>query len=142
MSEDSLRVRPVKEEDIVSVIALLQNLSNYIPPDSEIKKIWTEFVDQENVFAVLAEMNGVIAGYGVVQIEKKIRGGRVGHIEDIVTSKIARRKGVGRAIIKRLVEISDSHNCYKIVLDCQDHNTAFYEACGFLKAGIAMQRLS
>ena len=141
MRENSLRIRPVREEDLASAIALLQNLSNYVPPDEDLKTIWADFVDQERVFAVLAEIDGVPVGYGVVQIENKIRGGRVGHIEDVVTSNSARRIGVGRAIIERLLEISDSHDCYKTVLDCKDHNTGFYEACGFVKAGVAMQRL-
>ena len=36
-------------------------------------------------------------------------------------------KGLGMKLIKVLKEIGMLQNCYKIILDCADHNISFYE---------------
>ena len=36
-------------------------------------------------------------------------------------------KRLGIRLIKTLKEIGLLHNCYKIVLDCEDHNIEFYK---------------
>ena len=64
--------------------------------------------------------------------------GRVGHIEDIVVDKKLRGYGLGSIIVKHLVDISESLNCYKCILDCSEENIKFYEKCGFLRKGVQM----
>ena len=38
-------------------------------------------------------------GYGSIVIETKIRGGKMGHVEDIVSHSLFRKKGIGKAVV-------------------------------------------
>lgn len=92
------------------------------------------------MIAIVAEAEGLPVGYGVVLIEQKIRGGKVGHLEDIVTHPQHRGRGLGRELVEALAEEAFNLGCYKVALHCQPHNVAFYEKCGFLGSGNSMQR--
>ena len=74
-----------------------------------------------------------IIGAGSVIIESKfVRNlGLCGHIEDIVVDKSYRGKNLGRRLIELLKLVSQANGCYKVILDCAEHNVAFYEKCGF-----------
>jgi len=84
--------------------------------------------------------NDMIICSGTIIIEPKIiHGGKcVGHIEDIVVLASWRKKGLGNAILDHLKEYGFNNNCYKIILDCNDHLEAFYKKCNFNKKGIQM----
>lgn len=58
-------------------------------------------------------------------IETKIRGGRKGHIEDIVTHPKFRKKQIGSNIIYNLLKIVKKKECYKISLVCNKSNNVF-----------------
>lgn len=132
--------RPPERRDLAAVIGLIQDISPYQPPSDIYESIWLEFSSQDNVVSLVAEHNGIPVGYGAVMIEQKIRGGKVGHIEDIVTHPLHREMGVGRDLVEALTQVAFDRGCYKVALHCQPHNFAFYEKCGFLGSGHAMQR--
>lgn len=58
-------------------------------------------------------------------------GDPVGLIEDVWVSEELRGKGHGKALVIRAIEIAKDYHCYKVVLQCADHNTEFYKKCGF-----------
>lgn len=80
-----------------------------------------------------------MVGYGSVVIEEKIRGGKIGHIEDVVSHSLFRKQGLARAVVGALFNIAKANGCYKIALQCKEHNVGFYEKCGFEVSGVAMQ---
>ena len=53
-----------------------------------------------------------------------------GHVEDVVTDKSVRGKGVGRLLTEALLRLAKEVGCYKVILDCDEKNVAFYERCG------------
>ncbi len=63
----------------------------------------------------------------------------IGHIEDVVVDEGHRRKGIGKSLIQFAIEKAKEINCYKIVLDCDEKNVAFYQACGLNLNGISMR---
>ena len=81
-----------------------------------------------------------IVGAGSLVIEKKfIRDlGTCGHVEDIVVDKMYRGKNLGRKIIELLKSIAEVNGCYKVILDCAEHNVPFYNKCGFFVKGCEM----
>ena len=83
---------------------------------------------------------GTIIGAGSVILELKfIRNtGIAGHIEDIVVDKTYRGKNLGFRVIELLKELAYANDCYKVILDCEDHNQKFYEKCGFHRKGVEM----
>lgn len=122
------------------VIDLLQSLSDFKPDEADHNRIWDDFTAQQNVHSVVAMIDDKIVGYGSVVIETKIRGGKMGHIEDIVSHPDHRKSGIGQAIVNALTQIANNQNCYKVSLQCKDHNIAFYERCGYETCGTAMQK--
>ena len=120
------KCRSIRFEDMKVVIGLLKLISDFVPGESEYEKIWKEYSEQNNVFGVIAELDGEVVGYGSIFIETKIRGGRVGHVEDIVCSSDKQRLGVGSEILDKLFEISKKENCYRCSLVCHSQNKIFY----------------
>jgi len=121
-----VKCRSIRFEDMKVVIRLLKLISDFVPGESEYEKIWKEYSEQNNVFGVVAELDGKVVGYGSIFIETKIRGGRVGHVEDIVCSSDKQRQGIGSEILDKLFEISKKENCYRCSLVRKSQNKIFY----------------
>lgn len=85
----------------------------------------------------VCELRGILVGTITLVIEKKFihGGGMVGHVEDLVVDAASRRKGVGRALLDKAVAVARQHECYKIILDCDEHNVPFYSTAGFQNKG-------
>jgi glucosamine-phosphate N-acetyltransferase len=64
--------------------------------------------------------------------------GAVGHIEDVVTDSEHRRKGLAKKILHELQAAANGFGCYKVILDCAEHNVPVYEKAGFVKKEIQM----
>ena len=140
MVNSLIKVSPVKKEQMAEVIELLQSISEFKPPKSDFPHIWDNLCQQTNVHSLIAIIDEKIVGYGSVLIEIKIRGGKMGHIEDIVTHPNYRKKGIGQSIVDALFEIVKANSCYKVALQCKEQNYEFYEKCNYKISGVAMQR--
>ena len=123
------------------VIFLLdKNLSRYNPPYEKYSEIWDLFSSQSNVFAVVAILDNQVVGYGALIIEIKIRGGKAGHIEDVVTHENYLKMGIGKSIQEALYSKALEKGCHKIALQCREHNVIFYEKCNYQISGLGMQK--
>jgi glucosamine-phosphate N-acetyltransferase len=140
MNDVSIYVREIEQADMFDVIELLQSISELKPSRTDYPYIWDDFCKQTNVHSLVAMIGEKIVGYGSVVIETKIRGGKMGHIEDIVSHSTYGRKGIGKAIVNGLFDIAKAKGCYKVALQCKEHNVLFYEKCNYEPSGVAMQR--
>ena len=137
----NISIRGVVQSDMDAVIELLQSISEFIPSKSSYLPIWNNFSEQTNVHSLVAILENQIVGYGSIVIERKIRGGKAGHIEDIVSHSLFRKKGIGRAILDALFDIAKLNDCYKVSLQCKEYNIEFYEKFGFHVDGVAMKNI-
>lgn len=64
-------------------------------------------------------------------IDPHIEGKPAALVESVEVIENRRRQGIGKALMQRLVELADKRGCYKVVLQCADHNISFYKDCGF-----------
>jgi len=90
---------------------------------------------------VLEDMtSGNIIGSATLLIEPKFihNGKNVGHIEDVVVSKKAQSKGLGKNLIMYLTTFMNEMNCYKFILDCSENVQTFYSKCGYNSKAIQM----
>nr|XP_023901217.1 glucosamine 6-phosphate N-acetyltransferase-like [Quercus suber] len=96
--------------------------------------------DDHIVSVVEDESSGKIIATGSIFIEKKFlrNCGKVGHIEDVAVDSNARGLKLGKKIIAFLTEHAHLMGCYKVILDCNLENKAFYEKCGFKQKEIQM----
>ncbi len=98
-------------------------------------------LNQDYYIVVIEDVNNKrIVGSGTCMVEKKFirHCGLVGHIEDIVVDESQRGKRFGLKIIEQLKHLALHTGCYKIILDCAEHNTTFYEKCGLKTKEIQM----
>lgn len=89
---------------------------------------------------IIGISDNIIVCSGTIIIEPKIIHGckSAGHIEDIVVTRSWRGKGLGKSLIDHLCTYGFNHDCYKIILDCNDKLEVFYEKSGFSKKGLQM----
>ena len=86
----------------------------------------------DSVVAV-AEVGGRVVGAATLLIEHKFinQAGKAGHIEDVAVAAGRQGQGIGRALVRYLLERAATAGCYKTILDCGDDVVPFYEGLGF-----------
>lgn len=89
---------------------------------------------------VILDGKKMVAACGTLMVERKFihECGSLGHIEDIVVKNDQRGTGLGRLIIQQLKHLAFKHGCYKITLDCDLKNEAFYSKNDFETKGLQM----
>lgn len=143
----SFTIREIEENDFdngffetLSNLSILGGINNNEVLKKEIIK---EIITNKDYVIIISEdvKSREVIGTATLFIEQKFihNGGKVGHIEDVTTRKGYEGKGVGREIIKKLITISRERGCYKIILDCDEKVSEFYEKIGFKKKAIMMR---
>jgi glucosamine-phosphate N-acetyltransferase len=90
---------------------------------------------------VAVKQDGDLIGSITILIEQKFihNGGKVGHIEDVVTRKGYEGIGVGKALVLKALSFAKENKCYKVVLDCSRSNVGFYKKIGFREHEVSMR---
>ena len=139
-NNEKISVRIVQQNDILQIIVLLQSISEFKPSEHEHRKMWDSLQRQKNFHSFVAVIDRQIVGYGAIFVLANIRGGKMGQIEDIVSHPNFSKKGVGRMIMNALFKVAKANGCYKIALQCKDHNVEFYKKISYEVSGVSMQR--
>ncbi len=134
------------EKDLPYIIKLMKQLTDKYLIDKNIEGNQFGKLLSPNCQMVVVKPFGS-HGYGnpiatgSVWIMKKIHQSRaVGQIEDVVVDEKFRGKGIGKLIIKDLINYAENvEKCYKVILNCSKDNEAFYESCGFYKSESQMR---
>ena len=141
--KENIKIIKIQRKHFSQVVKLLsKNLTSFLPLLKNYQKIWKSFSSQKSMNAIVVLQKNIVIGYGTIFFERKIRGGNLGHIGDIVIDKKFQSKGLGRKIIKKLTEIGKKKNCYKISLQCsKKQHVRFYNKCGYKANGYVMQKI-
>ena len=132
--------RPIIESDIKEVSTLLNQLKKKDVNSIDFKKAWNDFSSNSSSNSIVAIYEKKIVAYGSIVIENKIRGEVAGHIEDIVVDKEMRGKMLGVKLVKKLIKIGESKNCYRVTLFCDKKLIKFYERNGFKVNNVIMKK--
>eukprot|EP00250_Pteridium_aquilinum_P023325 c26660_g1_i1 orf=146-622(-) len=136
-SEESLQVRALALSDYSKgFMDLLKQLTSVGQVSSqEFSQRFQEIVNTESspYFIAVVEAEGQVVATGTLLIERKFvhHCGSVGHIEDVVVDARMRGHHLGHRIVEFLTHHAQEAGCYKVILDCSEHNVGFYEKCGF-----------
>ena len=117
-------------------ISTLGQLSSVIGTNKEnFEKRFLQNEKNPNHRTFVGEKDGKIVCTATLLIENKyVRGCKnCGHIEDVVVDQSIRGTGIGKRLIKLLIDNAKESDCYKVILDCDDQNIRFYESCGMRK---------
>ena len=85
--------------------------------------------------------NSLVGAGTIVYEQKFIRNcGKVAHIEDVVICKTKRCSGLGKELVQFLVNKAHENYCYKVILNCDETISPFYEKCGLSKKNVQMAK--
>ena len=96
------------------------------------KEINESIFSSDEVDGIVAMEEGNVLGYASIHYIKKITR-KSGIIEDVVVKENQRGKGIGKLLVKNLIEKAKKNNCDKIILSSSEKNLKFYEKLGFHK---------
>ena len=111
--------------DVVNI--LIDSFSNNY--DKEINE---SIFSSDEVDGIVALEEGNVLGYASIHYLKKITR-KSGIIEDVVVKENQRGKGIGKLLVKNLIEKAKKNNCDKIILSSSEKNLNFYKKLGFQK---------
>lgn len=142
---DKYTFRPVKGSDYNEYLATLSVLTTVgIVSEEQFHQLVETWNRNPDIYfpRVIADENDNVVATGMLLVEQKlIHGcGKVGHIEDIAVAKSQQGKKLGNFLIEQLSMMSKENGCYKVILDCSQHNVGFYEKCGYNDLGVFMTR--
>jgi glucosamine-phosphate N-acetyltransferase len=141
---ENICVRPIEDADYhKQYLQLLQMLTS-LDPQQILEPAFQQFVNNLNTnhqILVIEDLttNKIIGTITILIEEKLIHNfGKVCHVEDVVVNTTYRGQGLGKLLVDKALQIANKNQCYKIILDCEEHNEVFYERCGFQKKGSQM----
>jgi len=132
-------VRLIKFNELEKLLELYKHLNKDDPKiivDESIKKLWNEIYEDLNTFYIVVDIEGEIVSSCMLTIIKNLtRNARpFGLIENVVTHSNYRKKGYGRKVLSKALEIAWEKNCYKVMLltgSKKEETLRFYENAGF-----------
>ena len=144
-NRSNIEIKELKEEYLNN--GFFKTLSNLVKVDEAIynkefsKKIFEKIKKSGNIKVFVALNDTEIIGSITTIIEQKFihNGGKVCHIEDVVTRKGFENLGIGTILVEKALEFAVQEQCYKIILNCSTYNSGFYEKFGFYKHDIGMR---
>lgn len=123
-------IRPARREDLGEVLRLeYQCFKDPYPMD-----LLMHLRETNPLSFLVAEMGGKIIGYVI----GTIRWGNVGHVLNIGVDPQYRRKGVGTALMERLMDYFKKRGVKKVRLEARESNIGarqFYSCLGFSEVG-------
>lgn len=137
-----LAIRDLLDTDLGhGFVSTLANLAPTELTADEALKVYQERLGQ-GMLTVVALDGEEVVGTASLFLERKFihRGGYVGHIEDVVVRRGYEGRGIGQALVTKLIERCQQANCYKVILDCTTELVAFYRRVGFHPQAIMMRR--
>lgn len=132
-------IRHLYEDDCDEYIKLIGQLTDI---GHVTQSQYVDFIkgQTENNFTLVLTIGSKVVGCLTILIEQKIAHsfGRVMHIEDVVTDKDYRGRGVATTLLDEAIRISKEKKCYKVILDCNQSNVNFYKQMGFVQGQFQM----
>jgi ribosomal protein S18 acetylase RimI-like enzyme len=131
------KIREAEKKDFNAIVSILQLISPYYPTAEASVTLCEKFFGQTNVHSLVAEVENNVVGFGCILLERKIRGGIAAHIEDIAVKGEYQGYGIGKRLLKGLINICP--DAYKLTLVCTEENIGFYKSLGFTRGHIEMR---
>ena len=99
------------------------------------KKINESIFSSDEVDGIVALEKGNVIGYASIHYIKKITR-KSGIIEDVVVEENQRGKGIGKLLVKNLIEKAKNNDWDKIILSSSEKNLKFYQNLGFKRTNL------
>jgi glucosamine-phosphate N-acetyltransferase len=138
-----VKIRKLQKKDLfngfLESLDSLRKASDLSPKKAN--AIFDKIAKNRNETIYVAVKDERVIGAASITIEQKFihKGGKVGHIEDVVVAKEFQGRGIGQKIVYALLEYAQKQGCYKTILDCTDELIPFYERLRFKRFSNSMR---
>ena len=143
-----MKIRFAAPEDVPRLLTLLEQLSPPKPgePEPDALTMAAAISERESntVTLVAADVaSGEVLGTASVVLLRRLarRGGLVARLEDVVTDKAARGRGVAAALCRAAQAEAQRRGAYAIDLRCVPKLARYYGKFGWQDAGVAMRSM-
>src|SRR5215210_3569687 len=131
--DSKIQVKELENDDLIN--SFFDTLSNLTEIGMDVynkefsQKILEKIKMAGNIKIFVAIEDSDIVGSITAIIEQKFvhNGGKICHIEDVVTRKGFEKLGIGSTLVKKVIELAIQEKCYKVILNCSQYNFKFYE---------------
>lgn len=131
-------IREIKKSDLDGLLKLYTQLhDNPIPKKTaELLSLWENILADENHHIIVAEEDGKIVSSCVCVIIPNLTHGQrpYAFVENVVTDKEYRKRGLATACLDYAKGIAERENCYKLMLltgSKEDSTLNFYRRAGY-----------
>ena len=134
-----MQIKLATKEDLDGILALQDQIYKVKEVHGDATKILADLIDAHYCDVVVAKVDNKIVGSAVIlYLPIPAYGKPYAYLEGLVVDKDFRQKGIGTALLAKLVELAKSKGCYKFVGTSRFTNEDvhhFYEKSGFKKWG-------
>ncbi|MDE7363979.1 MAG: GNAT family N-acetyltransferase [Ruminococcus sp.] len=131
-------IREVNRNDFEGLMKLYMQLHDNPMPEktTEIMDLWNRIVDDKNHHIIVAEENGMIVSSCVCVIIPNLTHNQQSYafIENVVTDKDYRKRGLATQCLNYAKDIALKENCYKLMLltgSKEESTLNFYRQAGY-----------
>ena len=143
--DSKIQVKELEDDHLIN--SFFDTLSNLTEIGIDVynkefsRKIFEKIKKADNIKIFVAIKDSDIVGSITAIIEQKFvhNGGKICHIEDVVTRKGFEKLGIGSILVEKVIEFAIQEKCYKVILNCSEYNSKFYEKLGFYKHDVGMR---
>ena len=127
-------------EEYIKLITEFRPVNNHITKET-FENIYDIIFKNSIIFVI--EIDNKLVASGKLLIEQKFihNLAKYGYIEDIIVSKENRNNGLGKKIVKYIVDYCKENKFYKITLTCDEKLINFYKKNNFEVYQIHMSQL-
>lgn len=131
-------IREVNRNDFEGLMKLYMQLHDNPMPEktTEIMDLWNRIIDDKNHHIIVAEENGTIVSSCVCVIIPNLTHNQQSYafIENVVTDKDYRKRGLATQCLNYAKDIALKENCYKLMLltgSKEESTLNFYRKAGY-----------
>ncbi len=131
-------VREITEKDYKGLMLLYTQLHDNSMPEQtkELMALWKQILNDKNHHIIVAEMDGKIVSSCVCVIIPNLTHNQQSYafVENVITDKEYRCRGLATACLDYAKEIAQKENCYKMMLltgSKQKSTLDFYRKAGY-----------
>lgn len=132
-------VRLIQFNELGKLLELYKHLNKDDPEvtkDESLKQLWNDIYEDPNMFYIVVDIGGEIVSSCMLTIIRNLtRNAKpFGLIENVVTHLNYRKKGYGRKVLSKALELAWERNCYKVMLltgSKKEETLRFYDSLGF-----------
>ena len=127
-----IKIRDFKKDDAVVVAELIPQLTKNILEQGGLESRIQKIIEDPQSTCIVAEEDGKILGFAELAWYIIPSKGLVGWVEEVIVTEEARGKGVGKALMVRLLEIAKDLGCNQVKLTASSFVAQkMYESLGF-----------